>query len=83
MSERRSRQAGIPNVGQRFAPSLGMNDPRMRNPGTEVTNPQLVYEEPIAVNRRGKVSLTVGNGLRVEAGKLTLDVEWLRSRLGL
>lgn len=76
-------KAGLGAPGQRIAPTLGVNDPRLRNPGTAETQGELVYALPLEINRQRKVGLRVGRGLRVSNGTLEVDMAWVRQQLGL
>jgi len=62
---------------------MGENDPRhYRDPQSD-QNPDLIYELPLYVNRQGRVAVKTGDGLKVESGKLVVDVAYLRTQLGL
>lgn len=76
-----TNKAGLGAPGQRFAPSLGLSDARMRNPGTAETQGELTYEKPLEITKRRKVGLKLGRGLRIVNGALEVDLDWLRANL--
>lgn len=76
-----TNKAGLGAPGQRFAPSLGVRDPRMRNPGTAETQGDLTYAAPLEINKQRKVGLKIGRGLRLVNGTLEVDLAWLRANL--
>lgn len=66
----------------RRALTLGGADPRDRRgglAGQDIGG----YKPPLAIDARRQLGLKVGRGLKIESGELRLDMDFVRSELGL
>lgn len=79
MATPRRTVAGL-NVGQQVAPSMNGGDPRARRPSETLAAPELTVTEPLFIDSRGRLSIRLGPGLKVEGGRVVIDAAWLAAR---
>ncbi|RMF59234.1 MAG: hypothetical protein D6746_08475 [Bacteroidetes bacterium] len=61
-----------------------MQDPRTRRNPAAGLSPDLVFDHPLQINSKQRVSVGIGEYLKLDgSGRLTVDVEALRTELGL